>query len=62
MEKRAVVSRMVSLLKIRARTVLINELNIGIYKFYAIDVSTLEDKPGFPVLIDGNFANNDKTR
>ena len=34
----------------------------GIYKFYAVDILTLEDKPGFPVLIDGNFADNDPTR
>ncbi|EPE25666.1 hypothetical protein GLAREA_01578 [Glarea lozoyensis ATCC 20868] len=34
----------------------------GIYKFYAVDVLTLEDKPGFPVLVDGKFADNDKSR
>ncbi|KAH8684343.1 hypothetical protein BGZ60DRAFT_547896 [Tricladium varicosporioides] len=34
----------------------------GIYKFYAVDVQTLQDRPGFPVLIDGNFADNDNTR
>ncbi|CAL3964329.1 unnamed protein product [Diplocarpon coronariae] len=35
---------------------------LGIYKFYAIDVQTLQDKPGFPVLIDGHNADNDPTR
>ncbi|KAK2626478.1 hypothetical protein QTJ16_003653 [Diplocarpon rosae] len=34
----------------------------GVYKFYAIDVQTLQDKPGFPVLIDGHNADNDPTR
>ncbi|TVY39827.1 hypothetical protein LOCC1_G004958 [Lachnellula occidentalis] len=34
----------------------------GIYKLYAVDIYTLQDKPGFPVLIDGNFADNDNTR
>ncbi|KAF4630464.1 hypothetical protein G7Y89_g7678 [Cudoniella acicularis] len=34
----------------------------GIYQFYAVDVQTLQDKPGFPVLIDGHFADNDNTR
>jgi len=34
----------------------------GIYRFYAVDILTLEDKPGFPVLINGNFADNDPTR
>ncbi|EKD14546.1 uncharacterized protein L3040_000069 [Drepanopeziza brunnea f. sp. 'multigermtubi'] len=34
----------------------------GIYKFYAIDVQTLQDRPGFPVLIDGHNADNDPTR
>lgn len=31
-------------------------------KFYAIDFRTLQDKPGFPVLIDGHYATNDPTR
>jgi hypothetical protein len=35
---------------------------VGIYKFYAVDILTLQDKPGFPVLIDGSFADNDPTR
>ncbi|CAG8961012.1 hypothetical protein HYFRA_00002552 [Hymenoscyphus fraxineus] len=34
----------------------------GIYKFYAVDVQTLKDRPGFPILIDGNFADNDHAR
>jgi len=34
----------------------------GIYKFYAVDVTTLQDKPGFPVVIDGSFADNDNAR
>ncbi|TVY75584.1 WSC domain-containing protein [Lachnellula suecica] len=34
----------------------------GIYNFYAVDVNTLKDRPGFPVLIDGHFADNDNTR
>lgn len=34
----------------------------GFYKFYAVDVLTLQDKPGFPVLIDGSFADNDNSR
>ncbi len=35
---------------------------LGIYKFYAVDVLTLADKPGFPILIDGHFADNDNSR
>lgn len=27
-----------------------------------MDVLTLQDKPGFPVLIDGHFADNDNSR
>jgi len=34
----------------------------GIYKFFAVDVLTLQDKLGFPVLIDGSFADNDNSR
>jgi iron transport multicopper oxidase len=34
----------------------------GIYHFYAVDVLTLQDKPGFPVLVDGSFADNDNSR
>ena len=34
----------------------------GIYKFFAVDVLALQDKPGFPVLIDGSFADNDNSR
>lgn len=35
---------------------------LGIYKFFAVDIHTLQDKPGFPVLIDGHFADNDNAR
>ncbi|EDO03017.1 hypothetical protein SS1G_05494 [Sclerotinia sclerotiorum 1980 UF-70] len=34
----------------------------GLYKFYAVDIITLQDISGFPVLIDGNFADNDNAR
>lgn len=34
----------------------------GQYKFYAVDVNTLADVPGFPVIIDGHNADNDPTR
>lgn len=34
----------------------------GQYSFYAVDINTLQDKPGFPVIIDGHYANNDPTR
>jgi hypothetical protein len=34
----------------------------GVYYFYAINVITLEDVPGFPVLIDGTVAQNDPLR
>ncbi|KAL8693509.1 MAG: hypothetical protein Q9224_003739 [Gallowayella concinna] len=34
----------------------------GIYNFYAVNVLDLTDRPGFPVLIDGNNADNDPTR
>ncbi|KAH7336040.1 hypothetical protein BKA65DRAFT_431390, partial [Rhexocercosporidium sp. MPI-PUGE-AT-0058] len=34
----------------------------GIYQFYGIDVQTLQDRPGFPILIDGHFADNDPAR
>jgi iron transport multicopper oxidase len=39
-----------------------NNVGSGIYNFYAVDVLTLADKPGFPVLIDGHNADNDPTR
>lgn len=35
---------------------------IGQYWFYAVNFVTLQDQPGFPVLIDGHFADNDPTR
>lgn len=28
------------------------------YFFYALDVLTLEDRPGYPILIDGHPADN----
>lgn len=31
-------------------------------RFFAVDIVTLADRPGFPVLIDGNYADNDPTR
>lgn len=31
----------------------------GVYKFYAVDVKTLQDVPGFPILVDGSAADND---
>lgn len=34
----------------------------GIYNFYAVDINTLADRPGFPVLIDGYNADNDPRR
>ncbi|KAJ3515567.1 hypothetical protein NLJ89_g1674 [Agrocybe chaxingu] len=40
------------------RTGIIN----GVYYFYAVDVKTLEDKEGFPILIDGLRADNDPRR
>ena len=60
MELQVVASRMVSYSSSPSRTVL--TLLAGIYKFYAVDITTLLDKPGFPVLVDGSFADNDPTR
>ncbi|KAL8708353.1 MAG: hypothetical protein Q9220_006733 [cf. Caloplaca sp. 1 TL-2023] len=34
----------------------------GVYQFYAVNVLDLTDRPGFPVLIDGNNADNDPAR
>ena len=34
----------------------------GIYQMYALELPTLADVPGFPVLMDGNRADNDPTR
>ncbi|GAB7357018.1 hypothetical protein MBLNU459_g7845t2 [Dothideomycetes sp. NU459] len=31
----------------------------GVYYFYAVNVNTLEDVPGFPILVDGSVADND---
>jgi len=32
------------------------------YEFYAVQIPTLQDISGFPVVVDGNYANNDPTR
>ncbi|KAJ9667507.1 hypothetical protein H2201_002376 [Coniosporium apollinis] len=32
----------------------------GVYYFYAVDVKTLQDVPGYPILVDGSVADNDK--
>ncbi|KAL8882070.1 MAG: hypothetical protein Q9192_007654, partial [Flavoplaca navasiana] len=34
----------------------------GVYNFYAINVLDLTDRPGFPVLVDGNNTDNDPER
>ncbi|CAO1604760.1 hypothetical protein XANCAGTX0491_008300 [Xanthoria calcicola] len=34
----------------------------GVYNFYAVNVLDLTDRPGFPVLVDGNNADNDPER
>ncbi|KAL8990408.1 MAG: hypothetical protein Q9169_008129, partial [Polycauliona sp. 2 TL-2023] len=34
----------------------------GVYNFYAVNVLDLTDRPGFPVLVDGNNADNDPQR
>lgn len=34
----------------------------GQYKFYAVKIPTLTDVAGFPIIIDGHYANNDNTR
>ncbi|KAK4975705.1 hypothetical protein LTR66_010895, partial [Elasticomyces elasticus] len=31
----------------------------GVYYFYAVDVNTLKDVSGFPILVDGSVADND---
>ncbi|KAL9085044.1 MAG: hypothetical protein Q9165_007785 [Trypethelium subeluteriae] len=31
----------------------------GVYYFYAVNVNTLQDVPGFPLLVDGSVADND---
>jgi iron transport multicopper oxidase len=35
---------------------------LGRYLFFAIDINTLADKPGFPVDIDNHYADNDNTK
>lgn len=34
----------------------------GVYKMYAVNLPTLADVTGFPVVIDGHYAANDPTR
>jgi hypothetical protein len=34
----------------------------GVYYFYAVDVKTLQDISGFPILVDGTVAQNDARR
>ncbi|KAK3941806.1 hypothetical protein QBC46DRAFT_429062, partial [Diplogelasinospora grovesii] len=34
----------------------------GQYKVYAVKIPNLTDMPGFPTILDGNYANNDPTR
>jgi iron transport multicopper oxidase len=34
----------------------------GIYNLFAVNINTLQDVPGFPVLIDGHNADSDPTR
>ena len=34
----------------------------GVYYFHGIDINTLEEKSGFPILIDGSIADNDPRR
>ena len=31
----------------------------GVYYFYAVNINTLQDEPGYPILIDGSVADND---
>lgn len=33
-----------------------------VYRFYAVNINDLTDRPGFPVLIDGHNADNDPAR
>jgi hypothetical protein len=42
---------------------LLNSLTVsGQYQLYAVNLPSLTDASGFPVLIDGHSANNDPTR
>ncbi len=34
----------------------------GAYRFHAVDVVTLKERPGFPILLDGHHADNDPAR
>lgn len=34
----------------------------GVYYFYAVDVKTLQNVKGFPILVDGSIADNDNRR
>lgn len=38
------------------------DLKSGEYKLYAVSIPSLADVTGFPVSIEGNYANNDHTR
>jgi len=60
MEPHLVAWQMVSIRK--ASSLSLFNRHLGIYKLYAVDILTLQDKPSFPVIIDGNFADNDNTR
>jgi hypothetical protein len=35
---------------------------LGQYKFYALQLPALTNVPGYPIIIDGSYANNDPTR
>jgi hypothetical protein len=35
---------------------------LGRYMFYAVNINTLQDVSGFPILIDGHNADSDPTR
>ncbi|KAF2842163.1 WSC-domain-containing protein [Patellaria atrata CBS 101060] len=39
-----------------------NGLFNGVYYFYAVDIKTLENIPGYPILVDGVVADNDKRK
>lgn len=32
------------------------------HRFYAVNINDLQDRPGFPVIIDGRSADNDNAR
>lgn len=37
-------------------------MTLGQYKMYAVQIPSLVDVTGFPLIIDGHYANNDPTR